>query len=61
MKRIPVFSLILAAGLAGIALSGMAKEESPAPLKSAASVFDHGKHRVLLEKDGFNCISCHPF
>jgi len=61
MKRIPVFSLIFAAGLAGVALSGMAKEEPPAPPKSAASVFDHGKHRVLLEKDGFNCVSCHPF
>jgi hypothetical protein len=61
MKRIPVFSLIFAAGLAGVALSGMAKEGPPAPPKSTASVFDHGKHRVLLEKDGFNCITCHPF
>jgi len=28
---------------------------------AATSVFDHEDHKIILEKDGFNCITCHPF
>lgn len=67
MKKRYLYPLIFGLGFSGMFLSssvmvtGMAKEELQGPTNSAASVFDHGKHRVLLEKEGFNCVSCHPF
>jgi hypothetical protein len=67
MKKIHLYALVfgLAVFLALFSkvpfVSSTAKGEPQTLKSSPTSAFDHDKHKVLIEKEGFNCMGCHPF